>query len=469
MTRRRHAQLTIAQAVLFGLVVKPEELMDADLRQIDGWLEDEQLVDKVMELMRRRRPNSSRRGRYSTPAEVVLRMLVLRHLRNWSYQSLEREVNGSLVYRQFCRIGADKVPDAKTLIRLGQLVDGPALRELFERITQLMAPLTSSGRKMRVDTTVLEAPIHYPTDSALCEDVVRVLGRLMSRLSGIGVKLSFYLRNVRLIVSRRIGEIAAASRRRGEKAKAAMVKPYRGLIRVTGRLTRQAAVALRDARKQADKLGRAAPAELANLIAQLEATLPRAQQVVRQTRARVLRGVTTTPGKIVSIFAPWAQIIRKGKIRKPTEFGALIKVQESDGGLVTDICTVQGTADQPLLVPSAKRHIEVFGRPPDLVSADRGFYSAEGEEGLKKLGVRRVVVPKPGHRSEKRQRLERQRWYRRGRAWRAGGEGRISFLKRSFGMDRARYKGPTAAPRTALWAGIAHNLTVAARSKRRQR
>src|SRR6185295_18284830 len=118
------------------------------------------------------------------------------------------------------------------------------------------------------------------------------------------------------------------------------------------------------------------------------------RQVVKQTRARVLRGVTDSPGKIVSIFEPWAQIIRKGKIHRPTEFGALIKVQEADGGLVTDITVAKSTADQLLLVPSVKRHIELFGRPPRLVATDRGFYSAAAEKQLKELGVHHVVVPK---------------------------------------------------------------------------
>lgn len=469
MTRRRHAQLTIAEVILFGLAVKPEDLMDTALRNIDRALDDEQLVDKVVEVMRRRHPNSARHGRNSTPAEVVLRMLVLRHLRCWSYDALEREVRGSLVYRQFCRIGAGKAPDAKTLIKLGQLVDGPALRELFERVTQLAAPACSAGHRMRVDTTVLDAPIHHATDSSLCEDSVRVLSRLMRRIVGVGVKMSFHFCNVRLSVSRRIREIAAAARLRGDRAKAAMNKPYRRLIRVASRLTRQAAIAMADAREQFDKFSPADQHELAHLTAQLEAMLPRTRQVVKQTRARILRGVTDSPGKIVSIFEPWAQIIRKGKIHKPTEFGAVIKVQESEGGLVTDITVAQSTADQILLIPSIQRHIELFGRPPRLVSTDRGFFSAKGEKQAKELGVRSLVLPKPGHRTAQRIEHEQRRSFRRGRAWRAGGEGRISYLKRSFGMNRSRYKGPTSAARTALWAGIAHNLTVASRSKRMQR
>jgi IS5 family transposase len=396
MTKVRHTQMTIAEVVLFGLVIKPDELMDAGLRHIDQTLNDEALVEKVVEVMRSRRPKSGVRGRNSTPAEVVLRMLVLRHLRNWSYDTLEREVRGSLVYRQFCRVGAGKVPDAKTLVRHGVLLSGPALRALFERVTELSAPGCSTGRKMRVDTTVLEAPIHYPTDSALCEDVVRVLSRLMQRMAGMGIKLSFHLRNVRRSISRRMREIAAATRKRGDKAKAAMLNPYRGLIRVSGRLTRQAVVALADARAQAGAFDLAARAELDYLTAQLETMLPRAQQVVKQTRARILRGVTASDGKIVSIFEPWAKVIRKGKIHRPTEFGALIKVQEADGGLVTDIAVAESTADQLLLVSSVERHIDLFDRPPQLVATDRGFYSAKGEKRVAELGVRQIVVPKPG-------------------------------------------------------------------------
>src|SRR4051794_27539778 len=103
-------------------------------------------------------------------------MLALKHLRDWSYDELEREVMGSLVYRRFCRIDAGKVPDAKTMVRLGQVVDGPTLRQLLYRLVAVASAAgVTKGRRMRVDTTVVEAPIHHPTDSGLCEDVIRVL------------------------------------------------------------------------------------------------------------------------------------------------------------------------------------------------------------------------------------------------------------------------------------------------------
>ena len=205
MVRRRHTQLELSQVILFGLVLpEPEMLMEPWLRQVDETLEDEEIVEAVMTVMRRRWRQSVRRGRAGTPAEVVLRMLVLKHLRDWSYDELEREVTGSLVYRRFCRIDAGKVPDAKTMVRLGQVVDGSTLRQLLHRLVTVAASAgVTKGKKMRVDTTVVEAPIHHPTDSGLCEDVIRVLSRSMKRLTQAGVDIGFKLRNVRRSVSHR--------------------------------------------------------------------------------------------------------------------------------------------------------------------------------------------------------------------------------------------------------------------------
>jgi IS5 family transposase len=168
MTRRRHTQLTLTQIVLFGLVLPgPEALMDPALRRIDALLDDAELVDTVVAVLQRRSTHSARRGRASTPAEVVLRLLALKHLRDWSYERLEWEVRGNLVYRRCCRIDAATVPDAKTMVRYGQLLDGPVVRGLFDRIVQVAVDSgVTTGQRMRVDTTVVEAPIHHPTDRA---------------------------------------------------------------------------------------------------------------------------------------------------------------------------------------------------------------------------------------------------------------------------------------------------------------
>jgi IS5 family transposase len=111
MIRRRNGQRSIWDAVLFG-APDPRKLMEPGLLRIDELLDDEALVDGVLEAMRGRFAQSGRRGRYGTPAEVTLRMLVLKHLKGWSYEQLQWEVTGNLVYRYFCRIDGGKVPDA---------------------------------------------------------------------------------------------------------------------------------------------------------------------------------------------------------------------------------------------------------------------------------------------------------------------------------------------------------------------
>jgi IS5 family transposase len=465
-TRRRSGQLTLDDVLVFGSgMPRPDELMDPQLRRIDTILDDDQLVDHVVEILRRRWPRSARHGRGSTPAEVVLRMLVLKHLRKWSYEQLEWEVAGNLVYRHFCRIELGKVPDSKTMVRYGQLLDEEALRPIFERIVQrAAAERVTRGRRMRVDTTVVEAPIHYPTDSDLCADVVRVVGRELERIEEAGAKLPFPRADVRRSVGRRLREIAQALRRRGEAAKEAIKRPYRRLLRVTARLVRQAQRAAVSLRRRLPKMRNERRRRVEQSLAKLERVLPQAQKVVRQTRARILRGVTNSDGKIISIFESYAQIIRRGKLHRPTEFGVLVKVQEAENGIVTDIGVVSTKHDSQLLVPSVERHIAIFARAPHLAATDRGFFSLDGERRISELGVKRPAIPHCGYRSKQRIAHERQRWFRRGRAWRAGGEARISRLKHVFGMARSRYRGEAGMRRTVYWAAISNNLVAIGRA-----
>ena len=438
--------------------------MDPVLKQLDALLDDEKLVDDVFARLAGRHEESARRGRPSTPAEVVLRMLVLKHLRRWTYEQLQWEVTGNYVYRRFCRIDGGDVPDEKTMVRYGQLLDDEFLKGVFDRIVQIGKERgVSTGRKLRVDTTVVEAPMKYPTDSALCADAVRVLSREVKKLDEAGAKLPFVRADVRRSVARRLLEIGQALRRRGDAAKAAIVRPYRRLLRVTNRVIRQAEQARIAASRAMTKARGKRRRQLARSISALNTMLPRAQQVVRQTRARIFRGVTNSEGKLLSLFEPRARILRRGKLHKPVEFGLLVKVQEAEGGLVTDIAIVDGNHDSALLVPSVKRHIEIFDRAPHLVATDRGFYSLDGEQHIQALGVRRAVIPHSGHRSRARIAHERQRWFRRGRAWRAGGEARISHLKR-YGMARSRYRGRSGMGRTVYWAAIANNLIAIARA-----
>ena len=168
MIKLRHAQPTVWEGLFAEEVA---ELWEPWMRVVDGLLEDEDLLDTVYDAQGKRHAQSRVRGRQQTPAEVALRMLILKHVRNWSYEILEREVRANVVYRSFCRVGMEKVPDAKTLVRLGQVIGAETIAELHDRIVALAQERgVIQGRKMRVDTTVVETNIHYPTDSGLLND-----------------------------------------------------------------------------------------------------------------------------------------------------------------------------------------------------------------------------------------------------------------------------------------------------------
>jgi transposase, IS5 family len=460
MIRRRNGQRSLWDAVLFG-APDPRALMDPVLRRVDELLDDDVLVDGVVDRMRARFPQSSRRGRRGTSAETALRMLVLKHLRKWSYEQLEWEVTGNLVYRYFCRIDGEKVPDAKTMVRLGQLLDGDTLKALFSRVVeQAVQRRVTRGRKMRIDTTVVEAPVRYPSDSRLCEDVTEVACREMRRLRSVGVAAPASFRNVQRSVRRRQREITQASRRPGgrEVRRRALRRPYRRLLAITRRVLRQAEEMV----KRAQRRRRPLSGRLRRSVQTLARVVALGARVVAQTKLRVFKGNPKSVDKLVSIFEPETKILRRGKVHKPTEFGQMVKVQEAEGGIVTDIGVVT-EHDSALLIPAVDHHRGVFDRPPRVLATDRGFFSLENVRAAEAMGVACVAIPKPGHRSAACLERERRRPFRRARAWRAGGEARIARLKHTFEMDRTRYRGPHGIERSAYWAGISNNLVAIAR------
>ena len=195
------------------------------MRVVDELLEDEDLLGAVYEAQGKRHPHSRTHGRGQTPAEVALRMLILKHVRNWSYEVLEREGRANVVYRTFCRIGTEKVPDEKTLVRLGQAIGPEMIRELHDRIVGLAQQRrVIHGRKMRVDTTVVESNIHYPTDSDLLHDGGRVLTCTMQQIERKAGNLEKKVRNRMRTVSKRVIAIAHALRHKGPEGEVKRTK-----------------------------------------------------------------------------------------------------------------------------------------------------------------------------------------------------------------------------------------------------
>jgi len=424
------------------------------MRPTDQVLDDEQLLSTVYEALAKRCPKSRTRGRLGTPAEVVLRLLLLKHIRNWSYEVLEREVRANLVYRSFTRIGGGKVPD-DTVMNKWALTLGPkVIEDLHKRVVTIAQEKgVVEGRKMRIDTTVVETNIHYPTDSSLLGDGVRVLTRAMKRIAAIAGNVGAKLRDRSRSVKYRILEIGRAARSKGGTGKEKLQQGYRKLLEATSRVVGQAKRFSREIasgiKKSSDVFQQAA---MEGLRKELDTMAPRVQQVMQQTRARVLGGDTHVDGKLVSIFEPSTEVIRKGKASKPTEFGKMVKIQEAEDQMI--ICYEvfeKRPSDSTLLVPAIESHQEQLGRVPNLVAADAAFYSASNEKTAHEKGVKRVCIPNRNTKSADRKKEQKKPWFREGQKWRTGCEGRISVMKRRHGLNRCRDKGDRGMQR---WVGL---------------
>jgi transposase, IS5 family len=445
---------------LFEMVPKLNLEMEPELRELDELLDDDVLFERVKADLSRRYPNSDRLGRRSTPVEVILRMLVVRRLYGFSYEQTEHFVNDSIVLRQFCRLYLESAPDDTTLIRWANLIGAETVAALNDRAVELARSLkVTRGRKLRVDSTVVETNVHPPTDSRLLGDGVRVISRLLRRAKkalpaevaeSLG-KEAFRTRNrsVRRL-SQKLHRIAL---RKGEKAKEQLRDAYRKLIAVARAGCAQAV-------KIEEVLQKHTYPRAGRLAARLKHFVPLVERGIDQAVRRVLEGeqVPATE-KILSLFEPHTMIITRRKIGKPREFGRKILLDEVEGGIISRYEILKDVGrEHPHLPESIEAHRRSFGRVPELLAGDRGIYSVENERLAQEAGVKRVVLPKSGRASKERQRYEKQRWFRRGFRFRAGIEGRISVLRRSYGLGRCLEHGEEGMGRWVGWGIFVHNL-----------
>jgi IS5 family transposase len=352
------------------------------------------------------------------------------------------------------------VPDDTTLIRWAALIQPDTLEQFNQRLTQLATQLkVTKGRKLRTDGTVVETNIHPPSDSSLLADSVRVLGRTLSRarqvLEGQASLDQSVFRNRTHSVRRLARQVGEAMRRGGETAQTEGKAAYKKLVQATRATIHQAEQVLPVLQAQATQ-------ESQKLAETFETFIPRAKQVLDQTVRRVFEQEKVPAAeKIVSIFEPHSDIIRRNKAHKPTEYGHKVWLDEVDGGIVTRWQVLAGNpSDEKQWLPSLEHHQARFGKPPDQASGDRGLYSLRNERIATQRGVKRVILPQPGRKSQARKQHEKQSWFVRGRRWHAGVEGRISVLKRRFGLNLCPDHGPIGFEKWVGWGVIAANLNV---------
>src|SRR5271157_2674240 len=397
------------------------------------------------------KPNKGRKG---MPAEQVLRALLVKQMNGWSYQELAFHLADSNCYRWFCRLGiGDTCPDHSTLQKAIKHVRAKTLETINRRIvTCAVQQRIELGQKIRTDCTVVESNIHHPTDSSLLFDCVRVMARLMGHAQE-AFAIS-YADRTRRAKRRALGILNAksASQRQGL---------YRDLLKVTQETVVQAqrVAELLDKVEVGDIMQLAKAQSIA---AELRRNVELTGRVVSQTERRVLQGESVpATEKIVSIFEPHTDIIVKD--RRDVLYGHKICLTAGASGIVTDVVVEQGNpADSTLAVKIIERQCAIFGKPPRQATFDGGFVSRANLEDIKLLGTKDVAFAKKCHLAISD--MVKSTWvYRCLRNFRAGIEGIISFLKRSFDLTRCRLSGLGSFKAHISASILACNLLVVAR------
>jgi transposase, IS5 family len=423
-----------------------------EFARIDAYLDDERFITPWRALF------SARLGRPSLPVQTLLRLLYLKHRYQLGYESLCREVADSISWRRFCHIGLDQpVPHPTTLVKLVRRAGPQAIEQLNHALlAKLAGDKLLRARKLRIDTTVVEADIDHPTDADLLEHAVRTLGGLVRRTKQRGAATRTAFRDRSRAAGRRLWQISRTLRRRTGQAPAEIDRLTAEVAAIARRSVAQAEQVTRNARRARAK--RPDDGRLRRLIRQLEETAAATHRLLDQTGQR-LRGTRVIPDRLVSLCDPDARPIRKGKPTKPTEFGYTVLLAECERGFITTHHTHQGNpSDAAQLVGAVTQVIAIAGRPPGAVAGDRGFGTAANDTALAALGVNRVGLPRKGTPGKTRQAHEQTRPFKRLRHWRVGIEARISQLKRSFGLRRTRLRRLAGAQ---TWVGLgifAYNL-----------
>ena len=392
------------------------------------------------------------KGRRGMTAEQVVRALIVKQMNGFSYEQLAFHLIDSRTYSSFCRIGIGDDPPSKSALNANIKMIRPETLEAINRIlvTHAIEAGIERGDKVRVDSTVTESNIHHPTDSSLLWDCVRVLSRHMHRASEM---VTFDFEDHTRRAKSRAMEILNA------KTKKEMLGPYKDLLMVTLMVIEDAERALDALRSCVDGDGRLL---FESNVETLHEHIEMAFWVVEQTARRVMRNERVpSDEKIVSIFEPHADIIVKD--RRDTYYGHKLFLTAGASNLVLDCVIERGNpADSSKATEMIKRLEPVIGKVPRQASYDGGFASGDNLAAIKALGVEDVAFAK--RRSIEISDMVKSSWvYRKLRNFRAGIEGIISFLKRSFGMTRCTWRGYESF-KSYVWSSIiSANLLVIAR------
>jgi IS5 family transposase len=441
--------------------------LPADLAALDGLLSGHELLWPLVERWRQEFRETGRavltEGRPTIAMETYVRMMLLKQRYRWGYRTLVAEVSDSIHLRRFCRISlTERVPNESTVRKLTRRIGADTVAEMTRAlIVKATREKRFRPRAVRIDSTVTEADVRYPTDAGLASAGVRTLAREGRKLARLIGEKKRRVRDRSRSMGRKLRAISRTIRRRSGEAKEEVLK----LTKETGELLersvtearRLAAVARRRAR------GRGAKAKL-KAAAAMQEMADRCEKVARQIRQRVAG--EPIKDRIVSLHDPDARPIRKGKIGKPTEFGYVSQLTEvtentkpGARGLILPASTAPGNPQEIVMFPDTVAELARLGITPREVALDAGFQPGPTNTALEHLAPKTVFIAG-------RQQPASKHTQRRLRRYRTGQEGRISHLKRQYGLDRSRLKGDQGRQIWTEWTILAYNTDTLANRTR---
>ena len=408
--------------------------LDEELKQVDELLSDRELLKPFEEVF------DASLGRPGTAVGVYLRMMYLKFRWGLSYEEVEREVRERLPWRYFCRLSLmEGVPDATTLIKLNQRFGEDRIKGLNKGLVkQLLKSRSIKARRIRIDSTTLEAHISYPNDVGIIHQAVRTLTRTAASL---GQKITNHIRATKRAVFSWSQSAKANPKERKEKGS----KILKHVAKLVAQTVKQGGEVLHSVRPSASE-------HFSKLKQRFSEQIDLAQRIVSQTEQK-LQGNKSISERIVSFHDPEARPIRKGKLTKAVEFGRTLQLIQDGSGVILHYEVRKGNpSDRSELLSVLQNAKTTLGIKPKELAADRGYYTAENVLKLNKSGIEKVGIPKVGRLSKTEKLHQRTTWFRQLQRFRCGIEASISMLKRKFGLGRVLARGSIG---TAIWTGLA--------------
>lgn len=394
-------------------------------------------------------------GRPTIPVESIVRLILLKHLhKNCALRDVEERTKTDYAWKGFAKRSLmDKVPDHTALNKWELFFGGQSIEKLHRQIiSSCMERRMIKGKKLRTDTTVAPAHIHYPTDASLLSDAVRVITRTVEKMKK-AVRMKTFFRSQVRVVKEKMREIGNSLKKRTGEAKTAVKTITCEIMAITEKIVKRGREIKEELSRSGDMIAVAAEK-------QLERFLPIAETIIRQT-LKALAG-EKIKNRVVSVFQPSMRPIIKGKLWPPCEFGRKVQVDEVEHGIISDWrIFATNRPDVKTVIPAVNRHKRRFGRDPTLVATDRGCHS-EQNQALLKERITHVSIPHRGYKTKQRVRTEKSQWFQAAQHWRAGGEATISVLKRTSAMGKNRAKTEFGYLQGIGWGIIGRNLRTLA-------